>query len=161
MPNLIRSVWIAILAFSLTFPLAPAHAGGGRITCRVSLEDSQGKRVYGDWIRVFLVAAAVEMPHLELNGADTAVERASRINDAHMTFFIRFRAMMDRDDYLVDDKLTRPDGTVAFNSVPPGRYFLAFAFPAMIAGRKTAWQVTADQTVHVELNTSNMALKDF
>ena len=164
MPILIRRVLIPLLFGVLSGALSPAYADSGQITCRVSLQDSRGQVVYADWIRVFLVTAAVEMPRLELTGADTAVARTSRINDAHMTFFIRFREMMDRDGYLMDDKLTRPDGTAAFNRVPPGRCYLVVTFPTMIAGRKAAWQVPvdvkADQTIHVELNTANMALKD-
>jgi hypothetical protein len=140
-------------------------AAGGRITARVSLADRDGQVVYGDWVRVFLVTAAIETPRVDLTGAEAAVEKTSRVNSAHMTFFIRFRAMMDREGYLRDDKLTRPDGSVTFSQVPPGRYYLVVTFPTMIAGQKAAWQVPVevvdDRTIHVELNTSNMALTAF
>lgn len=163
MPILIRNVWILLLLWVLAGPLSPVYADSGQITCRVSLKDSQGQVVYGDWVRVFLVTAAVEIPRLDLTGATTVVERTSRINSAHMTFFIRFREMMDRDGYLMDDKLTRPDGTVAFHQVPPGRYYLVVTFPTLIAGQKAAWQVpvdvVTDRTVHADLNTANQALK--
>ena len=45
--------------------------------------------VYGDWVRVFLVTEAIDIPGLDLTGAEALVERASRINSAHMTFFNR------------------------------------------------------------------------
>ena len=158
----------SILVFSLLVMLAagltpPVQAGGGKIAGCVSLTDTDGQVVYGDWVRVFLVTQAIEVPGLDLVGAETGVERTSRINSAHTAFFIRFREMLDRDGYLIDDKLTRPDGTVAFNQVIPGRYYLVVTFPTVIAGQKAAWQVpvevAADRTVHVDLNAANMALK--
>jgi hypothetical protein len=163
MPFLIRNVWIPLLFGVLAGTLSPACADSGQIRCRVSLEDNQGQVVYGDWVRVFLVTAAVEIPRLDLTGASTVVERKARINSAHMTFFMRFREMMGRDGYLMDDKLTRPDGTVAFHRVPPGRYYLIVTFPTMIAGQKAAWQqpvnVVAGRAVHADLNTANRALE--
>ena len=163
MPFLIHNVWIPLFLGVLVGALAPAYADSGQIRCQVSLKDSQGQVVYGDWVRVFLVTAAVEIPRMDLTGASTVVERTSRINSAHMTFFVRFREMMGRDGYLMDDKLTRPDGTVAFHRVPPGRYYLVVTFPTLIAGQKAAWQipvdVVADRAVHVDLNTANQALK--
>lgn len=158
-----RRIFFAVLLITaLAGPVPPACAANGRITARVSLQDHTGHVIYGDWVRVFLVTAAIEVPRLDLTGA-AAGERASRINSAHMTFFIRFREMMDREDYLLDDKLTRPDGSVAFSQVPPGRYYLVVTFPTLIAGQKAAWQVPidvmADQTLHVDLNAANMAIR--
>ena len=80
-----------------------------------------------------------------------------------MDFFIGFQSQLNEDGYLVDDKLTRPDGSVAFSRVPPGRYFLVVTFPTVIAGQKAAWQMpvdaVAERTVHIELNAANMALR--
>ncbi len=158
----------SILVFALLVMVAagltpPVQAGGGRINGCVSLEDHQGQVVYGDWVRVFLVTKAIVIPVLDLTGADTEMERVSRINSAHTAFFIRFREMLDREGYLIDDKLTRPDGTVAFNQVAPGRYYLVVTFPTVIAGQKAAWQVPVDvaagRPALVDLNAANMALK--
>jgi hypothetical protein len=139
-----------------------ALAAGGRIKGRVSLVNAGGQVVYGDWVRVYLVTAAVDIPQVDLESAAANVERASRINSAHTAFFIAFREMMNREGYHLDDKLTRPDGSVAFNDVSPGRYYLVVTFPTMIAGQKAAWQVpvdvVADMTVPVELNAANAAL---
>ncbi len=163
MPRHIHGVCFVLLAMSFVGLTSPAWAATGKITGRVSLTADDGQVVYGDWVRVFLVTEAVDVPRLDLAGAGAKVERTSRINSAHMTFFIRFRELADRDGYLVDDKLTRPDGTVTFNRVPPGRYYLVVTFPTMIAGQKVAWQVPVDaaagRTVHVEMNAANMALK--
>ncbi len=141
----------------------PAGAGNGRITARVSLSDHNGQVVYGDWVRVFLVTEPVDVPELDLAGAEATVERTARINTAHLDFFIAFRARLDQDGYLVDDKLTRPDGAVVFHDLPPGQYYLVVTFPTMIAGQKAAWQVpvdvVAEHTAHIELNAANMALR--
>jgi hypothetical protein len=151
---------LVLVAAGLTSASAADH---GKITGRVSLKDATGQVVYGDWVRVFLVTEAIDIPRLDLADADAPVERASRINSAHMTFFIQFREQMGRDGYLVDDKLTRPDGTVVFGQVPPGRYYLVVTFPTLIAGQKGAWQVPVDvspgQTAQVDLNAANMALR--
>ncbi|MDJ0721907.1 MAG: hypothetical protein QNJ04_09760 [Desulfobacterales bacterium] len=141
----------------------PVWAGNGRITARVSLTDHGGQVVYGDWVRVYLVTEPVDVPELDLAGAEAVVERTARINTAHLDFFIGFQARLDQDGYLVDNKLTRPDGAVAFNQLPPGPYYLVVTFPTMIAGQKATWQVpieaVAERTVHIELNAANMALR--
>ncbi len=159
----IQGAFLCLLALVALVWASPACAASGKITACVSLTDTDGKVVYGDWVRVFLVTAAIEIPSLDLTGAEAGVARTARINSAHTAFFIRFREMLDRDGYLSDDKLTRPDGTVAFNQVIPGRYYLVVTFPTMIAGQKAAWQVPVDamagQTAHVDLNAANMALK--
>ena len=151
-------ILLAVMGLAL-----PVGAGSGRVTARVSLIDQNGQMVYGDWVRVFLVTAPVDVPELDLAGAEAVVERTARINTAHMDFFIRFQTQLDQDGYRVDDKLTRPDGSVAFNQLPPGRYYLVVTFPTMIAGQKAAWQVpvdaVADHTVHIELDAANMALR--
>ena len=151
-------VLLAVMGLAL-----PVRADHGRITARISLADQNGQVIYGDWVRVFLVTETVDVPVLDLAGAQVEVERAARINSAHMAFFIGFQSRLDQDGYLVDDKLTRPDGSVAFNRVPPGHYYLVVTFPTMIAGQKAAWQVpvdaVAERTVHIELDAANMALR--
>ncbi|HSO18849.1 MAG TPA: carboxypeptidase-like regulatory domain-containing protein, partial [Desulfosarcina sp.] len=66
------------------------------------------------------------------------------------------------DGYIVDHKLTRPNGTFAFHGIPPGRYWIAVTFPTMIAGYKCAWQVAVEvnegENIHVELNGGNLAI---
>ena len=63
----------------------------------------------------------------------------------------------------MDDKLTRPAGSVAFNRMSPGRYDIVVTFPTKIAGQKAAWQVpveaVSDRTVHVRQNAANLALR--
>jgi hypothetical protein len=80
-----------------------------------------------------------------------------------MTFFIRFREKMGQRGYLVADQLTRPDGTVTFSQIAPGRYYLVVTFPTMIAGQKGTWQVpvdvAADRAAQVEMNAANMAIR--
>lgn len=155
-------VTFAIMVWLLAGLSESAGAADGKISARVSLEDAGGQVVYGDWVRVYLVSAAIDIPRVDLEGAVAEVERAARINSAHMTFFIAFQEMMGREGYRVDDKLTRPDGSVAFSGVPLGRYYLVITFPTMIAGKKAAWQVpvdvVADQTVHIEMNAANAAI---
>ncbi len=159
----IQGVLLCLLALVSMGWASPVCAASGQIAGCVSLEDRQGQVVYGDWVRVFLVTKAIAIPGLDLTGADAEMERVSRINSAHTAFFIRFREMLDREGYLIDDKLTRPDGTVAFNQVAPGRYYLVVTFPTVIAGQKAAWQVPVDvaagRPALVDLNAANMALK--
>ncbi len=159
----VRGVCICLLALVSMGLASPASAASGKIAGCVSLTDTDGQVVYGDWVRVFLVTEKFEIPRLDLTGAETGVARTARINSAHTAFFIRFREMLDRDGYLIDDKLTRPDGTVAFSRLIPGRYYLVVTFPTMIAGQKAAWQVPVDvadgRTAHVDLNAANMALR--
>jgi hypothetical protein len=79
-----------------------------------------------------------------------------------MDFFVNFRQKLNVPGYAVDDKLTRPDGTFAFNRIPPGRYYIVITFPTMIAGYKCAWQTAVDvaegQSVSVALNNDNLVI---
>ncbi|MBL0715896.1 MAG: hypothetical protein JJV98_19595 [Desulfosarcina sp.] len=165
MPRHTPCLFFFLLVWMLGSATSPAYTGSGKITARVSLTDANGQVVYGDWVRVFLVTAAIDIAPVDLTGAGAALERASRINSGHTAFFIQFREMMAREGYCVDDKLTRPDGTVTFNRISPGRYYIVITFPTMIAGQKAAWQVpvdvVADRTVHVEMNAENMAIRSF
>ena len=71
----------------------------------------------------------------------------------------------DEPGYMVDNKLTRPDGTFAFYQIPAGHYYVLITFPTMIAGFKCAWQtpveVVEGQSVHVELDNGNLAIPAF
>ena len=145
--------------------IASGQAKEGSIAGRVSLTDPDCDVVHGDWVRVFLTAEPIEVPGVALAGIETPVERRSRINSGHMDFFVNFRRKQDEPGYMVDNKLTRPDGTFAFYQVPVGHYYVLITFPTMIAGFKCAWQtpveVVEGQTVHVELDNGNLAIPAF
>jgi len=141
---------------------AAVAAGEGGVSGRVSLTDPEGTTFYGDWVRVFLTTAALAVPAVDLDAVDAALERRSRINSGHMDFFVNFQQKQTEDGYVVDHKLTRPNGTFAFHGIPPGRYWIVVTFPTMIAGYKCAWQVAAEvnggENTHVELNGENLAV---
>jgi hypothetical protein len=153
------------LILTLTLLLAAVSTGyaqSGTITGRVSLTTPEGEVVYGDWVRVFLTTAPVEVPVVDLTSVEVPLERQSRINTGHLEFFRNFSQKQRETGYVLDNKLTRPDGTFAFHRVPVGQYHIVITFPTMIAGVKCAWQeaveVTSEQDIHLELNHENMAL---
>ena len=153
---------IIILFFTLIVSISLGHAQEGTITGQISLADKNGAVAYGDWVRVFLTTAPVDIPTVDLASTDVPWERQSRINTGHMEFFVNFREKQDQPGYDVEDKLTRPDGTFTFNRISAGRYYVVITFPTMIAGFKCAWQEPVDvvggQSVHVELNNDNLAI---
>ena len=153
---------ILILFFTLIVSISLGHAQEGTITGQISLADKNGAVAYGDWVRVFLTTAPVDIPTVDLASTEVPWERQSRINTGHMEFFVNFRQKQDQPGYAVEDKLTRPDGTFTFNRISPGRYYVVITFPTMIAGFKCAWQEPVDvvggQSVHVELNNDNLAI---
>ena len=156
------STIILIMFFMLLVSISVGHAQEGTITGQISLADKNGAVVYGDWVRVFLTTAPVDIPIIDLASTDVPWERQSRINTGHMEFFVNFRQKQDQPGYAVEDKLTRPDGTFTFNRISAGRYYVVITFPTMIAGFKCAWQELVDvvegQSVHVELNNDNLAI---
>ena len=157
-------LFIVMLLLLVLHPV-PLLAQEGVVTGRVSLETRDGETIFGDWVRVFLTTAPVDIPVLNLSPDAAPIERQANINTAHMAFFRNFQQELNKPGYAVDNKLSRPDGTFAFHGIPPGRYFVVITFPTMIAGAKCAWQapveVVAGKDVHVELNTANMALPAF
>ena len=161
----IQVIAFLVMSFVLLGTIALGQAKEGSITGRVSLTNPNGDVIYGDWVRVFLTAAPIDIPEVTLSGIKTPLERRSRINSGHMDFFVSFRRKQDEPGYLVDNKLTRPDGTFAFYQIPIGRYYVLITFPTMIAGFKCAWQapveVVEGQTVHVELDNRNLAVPAF
>jgi len=140
-----------------------AHAAN--INGRVSLTAPGGKVFYGDWVRVFLTTKSIDVPEVDLASVEIPLERRSRINSGHMDFYVTFRQNQEKTGYIVDNKLTRPDGTFAFHAIKPGRYYVLITFPTMIGGFKCAWQVAVDvvegQTEEVELRNENLALPAF
>jgi len=163
----IKILTIAFLGISMMLLAAigsdQAHAAS--INGRVSLTAPSGKIIYGDWVRVFLTTKPIEVPEIELASVDIPLERRSRINSGHMDFYVTFRQNQGKPGYIVDNKLTRPDGTFAFHEIKPGRYYVLITFPTMIGGFKCAWQVAVDvvegPTEKVELNNENLALPAF
>ncbi len=77
-----------LLALACMGLASPACAATGKIAGRVSLTDLNGQVVFGDWVRVFRVTDAIDVPGLDLAGADAAVERTVRIKSAHTAFFL-------------------------------------------------------------------------
>jgi len=161
----IQAVAFLTISIVLMGAIASGQANGGSITGQVSLTDPNGDVIYGDWVRVFLTAEPIAVPAVALAGIETPLERRSRINSGHMDFFVNFRRKQDEPGYMVDNKLTRPEGTFAFYQIPVGHYYVLITFPTMIAGFKCAWQtpveVVEGQTVHVELNNGNLAIPAF
>ncbi len=155
-----RRLLVMSILLLAAFCAGKAHAGN--IKGRISLATPNGEVLHGDWVRVFLTTTLIDVPTVELASIDIPLERRSRINSGHMDFYVNFRQKQEEPGYIVDNKLTRPDGTFAFYQVPPGRYYIVITFPTMIAGYKCAWQEPVDvaegQTVQVELDNSNLAL---
>lgn len=153
---------LSVLALLLTINPAGGQNGNGRITGRVSLSGPVGAPVYGDWVRVYLTTGAVAVPEVDLNSALARPERRDRINSGHMAFFLNLQQEQKTEGFIVDHKLTRPDGTFAFHRLPAGRYWVVVTFPTMIGGYKCAWQasveVTAENSAHVELNNTNLVV---
>lgn len=158
----IRSIVCLMVSFMLLGGAAAAQMKEGSITGRVSLATPAGDVLYGDWVRVFLTTKPIAVPAVDLSSIEVPIERQSRINSGHMDFFVNFQHMQGDNGYIVDNKLTRPDGTFAFYGVPAGRYWVLVTFPTIIAGYKCAWQapveVAGDGNVHVELNDTNLAV---
>jgi len=158
---------IAFLGISILMltAISAGQAHAASISGRVSLTDPSGKVFYGDWVRVFLTTKSIDVPKVDLASVEIPLERRSRINSGHMEFYVTFRQNQEKPDYIVDNKLTRPDGTFAFHHINAGRYYVLITFPTMIGGFKCAWQVAVDvvegQTAEMELNNENLALPAF
>jgi hypothetical protein len=156
---------IAVLVLLPLADVIPTFAGEGVITGRVSLTNRNGEVIFGDWVRVFLTSAPVDIPTVDLAAIDVPVERRARINTVHMAFFQNVQQKLPEPGYAIDNKLSRPDGTFAFHGIPAGHYYIVITFPTMIDGFKCAWQAPADvvagNEVHVELNNGNMILPAF
>jgi len=163
MPHLVRlAIGIMVLLASGSWARAADEAF---ISGRLSVRDRQGQVVYGDWVRVYLVREAIALPTIPAPDPGNRMARREWINDVHMAFFIGFREKMEKVDYLVDFKLTRADGTFAFDGVPPGSYQVLVTHPTIINLQKCAWQVpvtvAAGEHRVVELNADNQALPGF
>jgi hypothetical protein len=160
MPNMVRlAIGIMVLLVSA---IQVQAADDAYITGRVSVRDAQGQAVYGNWVRVYLVREAIAPSTTPAPDPGNRMARREWINDIHMDFFIRFQEKMEKPEYLVDTKLTRDDGTFAFNPVPPGTYQVVVTFPTLIAGQKCAWQVpakvAAGEHCTLKLDADNLAL---
>lgn len=154
-----------VISMILLAAIASNQVHAASIHGRVGLAGPNGKISYGDWVRVFLTAKPIDVPKVELASVDIPLERRTRINSGHMEFYVTFRQNQEMPGYIVDNKLTRPDGTFAFHHIKPGRYYVLITFPTMIGGFKCAWQVAVDvvggQTEEVKLNNENLALPAF
>jgi len=154
---------LAIGIMVLLGAVGGVHAAGeGYVAGCVSVRDAQGQAVFGNWVRVYLVREAIAPSSIPEPDPGNRMARREWINDIHMDFFIRFQEKMEKPGFLVDAKLTREDGTFAFNPVPPGTYHVIVTFPTLIAGQKCAWQVPAEvaagERCMVELKADNQAL---
>ena len=160
-----RCLVIAMLVLLLLVNAMGVRAGEGSILGRVSFTDPEGTLIYGDWVRVFLTTEALVVPVVALESVEEPLKRRDRINSGHMDFFINFQQKQHTEGFVVDHKLTRPDGSFAFYHLPAGRYWIVVTFPTMIAGYKCAWQATVDvrgnEPVPIELNNANLAVPAF
>jgi hypothetical protein len=157
-----KYLWTLTLALVAVLGVAPAKAQSGAVAGRAWLVGADGTEIPGEYLRVYLVTSPLEVPRLDLDAGLAPLERQSRLNSGHKTFFIRFRQMLGAPGYIVDNTLSGRDGDFGFPAVAPGRYWVVVTFPAMILGEKAAWQVPVDvapgRTADVELNAANLAL---
>ena len=157
-----RTIAFIGISMMLLAGIGACQAQAADIEGRISLANPSGEIYYGDWVRVFLTTKPIDVPAVDLTSIDIPIERRARINSGHMDFYVNFRQVQEVPGYIVDNKLTRPDGTFAFHHITPGRYYVLVTFPTLIAGFKCAWQVAVDvveeQTTGVELDNRNLAL---
>ena len=162
MPRVIKMMGFIGLSIVLAAALGAGPTHAADVDGRISLITPDGEVFYGDWVRVFLTTKAIEVPEVDLTSVEIPIEKRARINSGHMDFYVNFRQVQDEPGYIVDNRLTRPDGSFAFHHLTSGRYYVLVTFPTMIAGFKCAWQVAVDvvegQTAGVELDNRNLAL---
>jgi hypothetical protein len=162
MPFAGKYMWTLTLALVAVLTVAPAEAQGGAVAGRAWLVGADGTEIPGEYLRVYLVTAPLEIPQVDLAAGLAPLERQSRLNSGHKTLFLRFREKMAAPGYLVDNTLSGQGGDFGFPAVAPGRYWLVVVFPAMIRGEKVAWQVPVEvavgRTAAVALNAANLAL---
>ena len=158
----LRTIAFIGISMMLLAGIGVCQTQAADIEGRISLANPSGEINFGDWVRVFLTTKPIDVPAVDLTSIDIPIERRSRINSGHMDFYVNFRQVQEAPGYIVDTKLTRPDGTFAFHHITPGRYYVLVTFPTMIAGFKCAWQVAVEvvegQPVEVELNNRNLAI---
>jgi len=161
-----KKLHTVILMLVVLLSLTPAMAvAGGIIHGTVALKTEDGTIFNADWLRVLLVKEKIAVPVLpDLEGMDKFV-RMETIRTAHMNFYIAARSKLAEDGFVVDTKMTTPEGAFFFDNVDPGAYFILVTFPAMIRTYKVAWQVPVtvreNEKVAVELNNSNMVLPTY
>jgi len=156
-----RLGWGLFLVFALAAAPSAAVAQGGTVAGRVELALPDGQRIPGEYIRVLLVTKAVDAQAVVKAASSRKYEPGVRLNRIHMDFFKAVSARIQADaGYVAASCLSGEDGTFAFAPVPPRRYWVLVTFPAMIEGRKVAWQVPvavdAGKTVEVVLNNCNL-----
>mgnify|MGYP001816367188 CR=1 FL=1 len=155
-----------ILMFVVLLSVTPSTAlAGGIIHGTAWLTTDDGTTFYADWLRILLVKEKIAVPLLpDLNAMDK-FERMNTIRTAHMDFYIQARSKLAEDGFVIDTKMTTPEGAFFFDNVDPGAYFILVTFPAMIRTYKVAWQIPVtireNETVAVELNNSNMVLPTY
>ena len=154
-----RIAMVMCLLLSLGAPAAAVEGGLVRGWVKLALPD--GRQVPGEWIRLLLVTEAVDAKAIVAAAEALAYEPGVRLNRIHMDFFKAVSRRIRTDArYVAATSLSAEDGTFAFPPVAPGRYWVLVAFPAMIEGRKVAWQmpvaVDAGKTVEVVLNNGNL-----
>ena len=158
----LRTITFIGISVMLLATVGVCQARAAGIEGRISLANPSGEIYYGDWVRVFLTTKPIDVPAVDLTSISIPIERRARINSGHMDFYVNFQQAQEAPGYIVDNKLTRPDGTFAFHHIKPARYYVLVTFPTMIAGFKCAWQVAVDvvegQPTEVELNNRNLAL---
>ncbi|MDX2446653.1 MAG: carboxypeptidase-like regulatory domain-containing protein [Desulfobacterales bacterium] len=155
-------IWICLIPTLLFCSMT--HASG-IIDGTIFLTMPDGQVRPGDWIRMLLVQAPVDVP--DLSGIEKAnpYQRMETIRNLHMTFFIAARKKMSDPAFIIQSVLTTPEGVFQFPGVPPGAYYLLVTFPAMVKDHKVAWQIPVtvvdDQTTPVELNNENLLMPTY
>ena len=154
-------ILIVILAFA-----DPAAAGGGVVEGHLALALPGGETVHGDWIRVMLVTAAVDVESIRSAVAEQAAavpgaRHGVLANRLQLEFYKAVTSRRDREEaYLQATTLTTEDGTFKFTGVPPGRYWVVVTFPSVIRGYKVAWQepvvVAPGEIARVKLTEANL-----
>lgn len=163
----VRGGWIcwAMVLIGVWVGAQPVLAADGTVAGRISLALENGDTVHGDWIRVMLVTAAVDVERVrrEVAAQAAAVPGARHgvlANRLQLEFYKAVTARLDQDGYVQATTLTTEDGTFKLPAVPPGRYWVVVTFPSVIRGHKVAWQVpatvAADRATEVPLTNANL-----
>jgi hypothetical protein len=162
MPKFLRVSAFLLAIYSVS--AAPVLAGG-IIQGTVSLVTEDGAVIYADWLRVILARDKVAVPPLPDLTAMNKFEKMTAIRTAHVDFYVAARGRLAEPGFVVDSKTTTPEGSFFFDNIPAGTYYVLVTLPAMIKTYKVAWQVpvniTADETVSIQLNNQNMLLPTY
>jgi len=158
-----RHIFVFLAMIWIVLPATNGVAMAGQwLLGDLSIMDATGKRIYGQYISVFLTRQAVPVPHDPMLDTMERHHRLDRINQMHMDFFKTFSRYRPQPRYLVAHTESSDTGNFAFLDIPAGDYFVVVTFPAMIGGYKVAWQepvtIRPGRTGYVSLGEENLIL---